>query len=278
MDVLEALCTTFTSNIIRAVVSSKDMNLQYDYYNDIERFCKKNNIHFLDRTSDNDDFDRNYRIAIGWRWLIPSSKNLIVMHDSLLPKYRGFSPLVNALINKEKEIGVTALFASSSYDKGDIIAQKQVSISYPIRIKKAISIITPLYQELAIDIVKKLLNNQLTSIPQDELKATYSIWRDEEDYHIDWNDTAENIVRFIDAVSYPYLGAYSYIDNQKIRVLEAEVYPDINLELRHTGKVIFIENGYPIVIASKGLVKIIKLKNLYNKNMLPLKKFRVRFK
>ncbi len=278
VNTLEALSATFTSKIIKAVISSRDKNVQNDYYDEIKSFCKKNAIYFMDRTNDNGDFNEEYRIAIGWRWIIPSSHKLIVFHDSLLPKYRGFAPLVNSLINGEKEIGVTALFASDNYDKGDIINQKSISISYPIRIEKAISKITPLYQELAIEIVKKLLDDTLISFPQDESKATYSIWRDEEDYHVNWNDTAENIVNFIDAVSYPYLGAYSYIDNEKVRIIEAEVYDHLNLELCHFGKVMLIENTFPIIITANGLVKITKLRNLEDEDILPSIKFRTRFK
>ena len=46
---------------------------------------------------------------------------MIIFHDSLLPKYRGFAPLVNSLINQEKEIGVTAIKASQNYDEGDTV-------------------------------------------------------------------------------------------------------------------------------------------------------------
>ena len=49
-----------------------------------------------------------------------------------MPKYRGFAPLVNSLVNGEKIIGVTALFASEEYDNGDIIMQSSVDITYPI--------------------------------------------------------------------------------------------------------------------------------------------------
>jgi methionyl-tRNA formyltransferase len=54
------------------------------------------------------------------------------MHDSLLPKYRGFAPLPNALINGEREVGVTALFASEEYDMGDIVCQRRLAVEYPM--------------------------------------------------------------------------------------------------------------------------------------------------
>jgi len=276
---LKSLCSNFKASIIKAVVTSRDPNMKNDYYDEIILFCKKHDINFIDRINDSGEFDKEHRIAISWRWIIPSHQKLIVFHDSLLPRYRGFAPLVNALINKEEEVGVTALFASHEYDKGKIIAQKSLSISYPVTIAETISKIVPLYQKLAIETVSRLLNNTLgEGIKQDEEKATYSIWRDDEDYFINWNDSAENIVRFINAVSSPYLGAYSLIENEKVRVLEAEVYNDLNLELRHIGKVVLVDELYPVVIAQKGLVKITKLLDMDNKSILPLRKFRIRFK
>ena len=69
-----------------------------------------------------------FKFAIGWKWIIDNTSQLIVLHDSLLPKYRGFSPLVNSLINGDTLTGVTALFASSEYDKGEIIEQAQIGL------------------------------------------------------------------------------------------------------------------------------------------------------
>ena len=79
-------------------------------------------------------------MAVSWRWMIKHPKNkLIVFHDSILPKYRGFAPLVNMLINGEKEIGVSAIFGADEYDS-EIISEK-TTISYPIKIQKPFRLI-----------------------------------------------------------------------------------------------------------------------------------------
>ena len=88
----------------------------------------------------------DYQLAIGWRWLISGTENLIVLHDSLLPKYRGFAPLVNSLINGEQEIGVTAIWAGPEFDAGEIIFQEKAGICYPIKIQEAIEIVSGLYR------------------------------------------------------------------------------------------------------------------------------------
>ena len=65
-----------------------------------------------------------------------------------------------------------------------------------------------------------------SSKPQEEEKATYSLWRNEDDYLIDWNNTSKQIKRFIDAVGSPYKSASSYINNKKVRIIAANEYPD----------------------------------------------------
>lgn len=275
---LENICEYFQPSIIRAVISSKDHNVQNDYYHDIYDLCTKYNISFFDR-HEKPTFDQQaYFLAIGWRWLIEPKDNLIIFHDSLLPRYRGFAPLVNALINGDLQIGVTALFAHEQYDTGDIILQKSLTISYPITISQAITKIISLYQILAIEIILAIQTNSLKTTPQKHEDATYSIWRDEEDYHINWNESADKIVRFINALGYPYTGAFSWMDGNKVFIMGASEVTDVKLELRHVGKIIFIDEDAPVVIAGSGLVKITKMINSNGHDLLPLKNFRVRFK
>jgi methionyl-tRNA formyltransferase len=202
------------------------------------------------------------------------------MHDSLLPKYRGFAPLVNCLVNGEKKVGVTALFASEEYDRGDIIAQRSITITYPVKINDAINLIAECYKGLVEEVGKKITEGQtIEAIKQNEADASYSLWLDDNDYDIDWNKDAYDLKRFIDAVGFPYSGAATYIDDKKFRIVEAEALPDLAVENRKPGKIIFIENEKPIVVCGKGLLKIISLvEDGTTQEMLPLKRFRIRFK
>jgi methionyl-tRNA formyltransferase len=160
---------------IHGVVASRDKNVQNDHVLDIIAFCEENKITVFNKTNSYDDFV-GYSIAVGWRWIIPKTDNLIIFHDSLLPKYRGFAPLPNMLINGEKNIGVTALFASGDFDTGDIISQKEIIIDYPIKILDAITEISKLYSDLAIEICNNIINNrELKRITQDHSVATYRV-------------------------------------------------------------------------------------------------------
>lgn len=275
--VLNEFIKTFTSKAIEVVIIGQDKNIETDYYDEIKQFCTDNYILFFDRNSEY-EIKSEYIFAISWKWLIRTDKKLIVLHDSLLPKYRGFAPLVNMLINGEKEIGVTALFANENYDCGDIIAQKSVAINYPITIEEAINSIIPLYSELVNLIVDNYFQEiNIIGTKQKNEDATYSLWRDEDDYFVNWNDTAENIKRFIDAVGYPYKGASTGMDNQFVKIKDATVVEDLKIENRDVGKVIFYKNNYPIVVCGRGLLKLNTVVDSTG-NAIQYKKFRIRFK
>jgi len=277
--VLEAIATN-SPQIIKTVVSARDPNISKDYYNEIETFCKEKGIIFWDRKKF-EAVNSNFAIAVSWRWLIDSSStSLIVFHDSLLPKYRGFAPLVSALSNGDKKIGVTALFATEDYDCGDIIAQSETSVTHPIKIQNAIELLTENYKQLAIDIANRIFEGEsISGEKQNEEKASYSLWRDEEDYIINWEMPAEQIKRFIDAVGYPYKGAVTIIGDRKARVLEAEVFPDVHIENRTSGKIIFIKKNCPVIVCGKGLLMITGVvDDDAGNSLLPLNKFRLRLK
>ncbi|MGJ0357945.1 methionyl-tRNA formyltransferase [Aliarcobacter cryaerophilus] len=258
--VLQNFINKFGSKSIEYVVSSEDKNIQKDFFDEIKEIAQKEKIKFFNRFEDITPIEKGfsgYKFAIGWRWLIKDERNLIVFHDSLLPKYRGFAPLVNYLINNENLGGVTALFASSEYDRGDIIAQKSFEINYPIKIDEAINQIEPLYFELVDEIFTNIKNsNELKSIKQNESKATYSLWLNNEDYFIDWSWSADKIKRFVDAVSYPYDNAKAYLNGEIVKFIDVEIVEDVFVEnrKRHIGKVIFIKDGVPVVVCSDGLI------------------------
>lgn len=279
LSILTILLKRGYKNEIGYVVSSKDKGLVEDSYSEILQLCKENNIASYNRNDIEKLPPVNYKLAIGWRWLIQEHDNLIVLHDSVLPRYRGFAPLVNSLLNKEPEIGVTALWANKDYDQGDIIFQRKTSISYPIKINEAILKASNLYNQIVLDIFDKIRANEpLSSLPQDESKASYSIWRDEDDYKIDWTQPAEDIKRFVDAVGFPYKGAQSEIeDGELIYIDDVCVIKDLNLELRHPGKVLRINEGKPVLICGKGLIQVDKIRDI-NGEEVQLAKFRTRFK
>jgi methionyl-tRNA formyltransferase len=276
-SVLSAVVDAFGPEAVNAVVTARDSGMAKDYHEEIVSFCKKNNIQVYDRIYPEIPVSK-YKIAIGWRWMIRDDKNLIVLHDSLLPRYRGFAPLVNALINGEQQCGVTALFASGEYDRGDIIDQLSIPISYPVKIAEMIEMVSSLYEKIVVGIVMKLASGEeISGTKQDENSASYSLWREEDDYLIDWNNDAAFLKRFVDAAGFPYKGASTYMDSSLVRITDVEEVQDVKIENRHTGKIIFMHDGMPVVVCGKGLLKITGINNENGKSLLPFGRFRVRF-
>ncbi len=278
-------------DIIGAVVSFHETGVEKDWFDDIGNECVRSDIIFNDWKDVRNDFTAWVRkeaftgmIVISWRYLIPLSVNdvledrMIVFHDSLLPKYRGFAPVVTAMINGEDKVGVSAIFAEDEVDAGDIIEQKSMPLDEDIYIKEVIDRISVLYEDLCMDILDKMQKGCLEGKAQSAEEATFSIWRDEEDYRIDWDKDAGYIYTFIRAVGDPYKGAFTCMDGKNIRIRKAEVPDeDPDFAIRDTGKFWRLDKGCPLVVCGRGLLKIIEATDEEG-NIIVFNKLRTRLK
>ena len=265
---------------VSTVVVGRDRNVQNDYAVEIDSLAKANGIASVGRSEFQPEENVTYFVA-GWRWMIRGidQENLIVFHDSLLPRYRGFAPLVNALINGEERIGVTALQASEQYDEGPILTQRSIEIGYPLKIARAIDRVSELYTDIATDLARSLTaGDTLTSVVQDHQSATYSLWRSEEDYAIDWRLHCGQIERFVDAVGYPYKGAIAATSDSRFIIDDVEALEGYRFESYQPGKVFRLEDGQPIVVAGESAVKIVSMRDATDgASVLPWSKIRTRF-
>lgn len=275
---LQSFISDISSTYISYIVVAKDRNVTNDYYDEIIELATSLQIPVYERSQAVPP--ATHLIAVSWRWLIESSANqqLIVFHDSLLPRYRGFAPLPSALINGDRQIGVTALLASEEYDRGPVICQEAIEIEYPIKVSEAIELLVPCYKNLAIKVADSIIQDDMKSFPQNEAEATYSLWRDNEDYFIDWTWDADRIQRFVDALGFPYKGAATTIDGETYRIRDCATLPDVKIENRTVGKVIFMQKESPVVVCGTGLLKITTInKENSSANALPIPRFRTRF-
>lgn len=263
--VLQEFVTREGADSVAWVVYGEDRAVENDFHREIIDFCHCRKIHTVARLeSRSPPRPASLSFAVGWRWLIQDGNHerLVVFHDSLLPKYRGFAPLVNALISGEDQVGVSAIWAADQYDTGELLAQASVPISYPMKISSAIEITSELYVNLVFDIVDRMKNAvPLSGTRQIEANASYSLWRDEDDYAIDWRRPSFYIKRFIDAVGSPYRGACTLWGQRRIRVVDAEVYGDLRVEDResHVGKIVLKIEEDPVIVCGEGLLRLISL-------------------
>ena len=195
--------------------------------------------------------------ALGWQYLLRDFSNLVVLHDSLLPRYRGFAPTVTALIRGEKNIGVTAILANEEMDAGPIVAQHSVEIPPFTTAYRAFELIANSYVSCVRDVLGAGDDFRVNASNQNSEEATYSIWRDDEDFQVSWDRSAEEITRTINAVGYPYKGAKTCIDHRCLVLVRAEVRPNVSFEYRQVGKVWrIIDSNCADVICGSGLVRV----------------------
>jgi len=199
----------------------------------------------------------NVALAVGWKRMIEHEySNLFVIHDSLLPKYRGWNPLVTALQNGDNLIGVTLFLASKEVDCGPIVAQEEIEISYPIKLERAIALIEPRIKLLIRQLHTYLSSDVKLLKPQLEQFATYSLWRDDEDFQIDWSLDSKAIENFVNSVSFPYAGASTFLKGERLRIFDVKQAPDISISNRTPGKVFKVDTESFTVVCGKGLLEI----------------------
>jgi methionyl-tRNA formyltransferase len=202
-----------------------------------------------------EDFDCIF--TVGWQRLLRhEGLPLIVLHDSLLPRYRGFAPTVSALICGDSRIGVTALLPTTEADAGPILAQSSAEVTHPLRIADAFDLLRDCYREVALDVLSKLGEGPLVGVEQNHAAATAGIWRDAEDLFLNWNEDAERLQRVIYALSFPYPGARTTVEGRVVIVRDAIPVPDVEFAIRQPGKVWHLNPGGPVIVCGSGLLQL----------------------
>ncbi|MFC6083094.1 methionyl-tRNA formyltransferase [Sphaerisporangium aureirubrum] len=192
-------------------------------------------------------------VANNWRtWLPPEIFDLpphgtLNVHDSLLPAYAGFSPLIWALINGEPEVGVTAHRMDAELDAGDIVLQRAVPVgpddTATDLFHRTVDLIEPIVRE-SLDLIA---SGRARWVKQDRSRASFFHKRSVEDSRIDWNWAAEDLERLVRAQSDPYPNAFTYHRGQRIRVVSAA------LSRAHYGGTpgrVFIREGDGVVVVA----------------------------
>jgi methionyl-tRNA formyltransferase len=206
--------------------------------------------------------------VIGWRFkLVPRHFNfldygVIVFHDSLLPKYRGFSPLFWALINGEKKAGASAFYIDDDIDSGDIIMQKEFSIHPRDDIVSLTERVIESYALIFDRIVALLVaGKQLPRAAQKHDDATYCIWRSPEDARINWRENVNTIHNLIRASKEPFYLPYTLFNGKKMFILSAEISQYRRYVGSTPGKVENIRAHDGVyVLAKDGMIKLKKVR------------------
>ncbi len=195
-------------------------------------------------------FSFYYRNMLKKDVLDTASKGAFNLHGSLLPKYRGRCPINWAIINGEKETGVTLHKMTVHPDDGDIVAQEKIAINDDDTAKTLFAKAEAAAASMLEKSLPALKNGTAKLTPQDSSKATYYGGRKAEDGEIDWTKPASQVRNLVRAVTRPYPGAYSFIGERKF------LFWDVSLA-EGSGKPGMILSKNPLIIAcGEGAVKV----------------------
>lgn len=186
------------------------------------------------------------------------------VHAALLPQYRGAAPINWAVINGEKQTGVTTFFLDHDIDTGRIIMQEPFEISDDYNVEDVYNGLMKLGAEIAIKTTDRIIegDGHVASLPQEDMVATGDVLHHapkifKETCRIDWNMPAKKIYDFVRGLS-PYPGAWTSVvaDDGKETVLK--IYETSKTGIRSTSPcgTVIIEKGCMYISTLDELLKI----------------------
>ncbi|MDR2016189.1 MAG: methionyl-tRNA formyltransferase [Burkholderiales bacterium] len=148
------------------------------------------------------------------------------VHASLLPRWRGAAPIQHALLAGDTQTGITLMQMDAGLDTGAMIATREVPISPDDTTGSLHDALASAGAALAVDVLRQLeKNGALTSVPQDNILATYASKIDKSHARIDWTQDAATIERAIRAFN-PVPGAYLLWNGMLLKLWRAVLLPD----------------------------------------------------
>ena len=178
------------------------------------------------------------------------------IHASLLPKYRGAAPIQRAILDGEKETGVTVMKITKQLDSGDIIAQKRIEIDSSYDAATLRKKLAHMGSELLIDVLQKAAMDDVAFTKQDESKVTYAAKIKKQDGLIIWESPAERILNQVRACN-PWPSAYTYFMGKMLKVLRVKLLDRVKDS--QPGSVVKAENDEIIIACADYCISIIEL-------------------
>lgn len=212
-------------------------------------------------------YDADLFVVVAYGLIIP--KNIIDIprfgtinvHASLLPKYRGAAPIQWAILNGEKITGVTIMELDEGMDTGPILLQRPISIEIDDTAQDLHDKIKKEGANLLIEAIKKIKNNEIIKIPQDDHLATYAPKLTKEIGRVDFNDLAENIHNKIRAL-YPWPMGFFNFKTPKGDIT-VQIFPGKvgkKIENLAPGEIVGVRDGYLEIACKDKTYLIPKLK------------------
>ena len=201
-------------------------------------------------------------LSVNYLFLIESDlinlpqQHAVNFHGSLLPRYRGRTPHVWAIINGETKTGVTAHLIDTKVDNGDILRQLEIEIPADATGGDLLMRYHECYPGMVFQVLKDIETGRLQLQKQDKRKATYFGKRRPENGQINWDWGRDRIVNWIRAQARPYPGAFSFYQDRKIKIHKATV-SDYGFDYQQAnGAILFSDHSGIIVKTPTGALKL----------------------
>ena len=198
----------------------------------------------------------------------------INVHGSLLPKYRGAAPIQWAVINGDKKTGITTMFINEKMDEGDMLLKEEIEIGEDETLGDVWNRLSKIGGKLLVETLKEIENGTITRISQaseDQEEPTYAPMLDKSIAKINWElNTAQEIKNLVRGLN-PIMGAYTFINNKKIKFWKVQVlnekdfvqqynYKVDNLNKKNYGDVLIADSKNGLFIKAKeGIISAIEI-------------------
>jgi methionyl-tRNA formyltransferase len=196
-------------------------------------------------------------------WNMPP-KGTVNLHGSLLPKYRGAAPINWAVINGEKETGVTTFKLKHAIDTGDIILQKKLPIGAQETAGQVHDKMMHLGAEAILETIDMIEIGNVVFQQQDETEVSKAPKIFHEDCQIDFDKNGEQIINFIRGLS-PYPGTFTYLHDTELKIFKGE-HEKFYHEFQ-CGKVYSDDKTYLKITCNDGAISVLELKLAGKKKM-----------
>jgi len=216
--------------------------------------------------------ETNLNIVVEYGLLIPEeiiSKpkyGTINIHPSLLPKYRGPSPIQSALLNGERETGISIMLIDDKMDHGPILAQEKVNIEPNETFAELRDRLAPLSAELLLKTLPKYLSDNIKPSPQNENEATFCKILTRDDGKIYFNKTADEIYNQYRGLT-PWPGIFTVWNSKRLKIIKIK-----KAEKNIPAGQVKIENNKMLVGCSKDAIEILEIQ-LEGKKAMPASAF-----
>ncbi len=211
----------------------------------------------------------DYFLVVAFK-ILPTSllaipgKGSINLHASLLPKYRGAAPIQRAIMNGERETGLTTFIIRRLVDTGLILMQMKVPINASDTFGTLSKKMSKKGADLLLNTLNRLKDNSISPREQAHSNATSAPKIKESDTRIDWAQPAEIIHNQIRGLA-PIPGAFTYFNGMRLKILRSRV--NQSNEKRNPGSVIFCDKKLLIIQTGDGHIELLTIQREGKKTM-----------